>query len=82
MARLRNDHNSFSRRVDISVTSKKMYRSDAPENARLFILSGRGIKEEVFREKFEHFGKIEDLWVVKDKRTNEDKGKRKCDACF
>ncbi|XP_045168628.1 RNA-binding protein 45-like [Mercenaria mercenaria] len=51
-----------------------MYRADAKENTRLFILAGKGVKEETFREKFEQYGKIEDLWIVKDKRTNEDKG--------
>ena len=56
-----------------------MYRHDAPENCRLFILAGKGMKEELFREKFEQFGKIEDLWIVKDKRTNDDKGSRSRD---
>jgi hypothetical protein len=51
-----------------------MYRSDTKENTRLFVLAGKGVNEEVFREKFEQYGKIEDLWIVKDKRTNEDKG--------
>ena len=51
------------------------YRADAPENTRLFILCGKGVKEDLLREKFEQYGKIDDLWVVKDKRTNEDKGK-------
>lgn len=58
-------------------TGKKMYRADAAENSRLFILAGKGIQEETFREKFEQYGKIQDLWIVKDKRTNEDKGQQK-----
>lgn len=64
---------------EVKFTSKKekrnmTYRPDAQENTRLFILAGKGVKEETFREKFEQYGKIEDLWIVKDKRTNEDKG--------
>lgn len=51
-----------------------MYRTEHQENTRLFILTGKGVKEETFREKFEQYGKIDDLWIVKDKRTNEDKG--------
>lgn len=51
-----------------------MYRPDLVENTRLFILAGKGVQEETFREKFEQYGKIEDLWIVKDKRTNEEKG--------
>ncbi|XP_052779140.1 RNA-binding protein 45-like [Mya arenaria] len=47
---------------------------DYPENTRLFILTGKGVTEDTLREKFEQYGKIEDLWIVKDKRTHEDKG--------
>ena len=50
------------------------FRSSAPENSRLFILAGKGVNEDVFREEFERFGKIEDLWVVKDRNTREEKG--------
>jgi len=50
-----------------------------PPNSRLFIICGRGIKEETFKETFEKYGEVEDIWVVKDKRTNEDKGK--CIQC-
>ncbi|WAQ94166.1 RBM45-like protein [Mya arenaria] len=46
---------------------------DYPENTRLFILTGKGVTEDTLREKFEQYGKIEDLWIVKDKRTHEDK---------
>ncbi|XP_062600321.1 RNA-binding protein 45-like [Saccostrea cucullata] len=45
-----------------------------PPNSRLFILCGKGIKEEEFKEAFEKFGTVEDIWVVKDRKTNEDKG--------
>ncbi|XP_052245992.1 RNA-binding protein 45-like isoform X2 [Dreissena polymorpha] len=51
-----------------------MSSRDHVENTRLFILSGKGVKEDTLREKFEAYGKIVDLWIVKDKRTNEDKG--------
>lgn len=50
------------------------FRPDNQENARLFILAGKGVKEDTLREKFEQYGKIEDLWIVKDRRTKEDKG--------
>ncbi|KAL4222108.1 RNA-binding protein 45 [Mactra antiquata] len=51
-----------------------MYRADAQENSRLFILAGKGVKEDTLRSEFERFGKIEDLWIVKDRHTKEDKG--------
>ncbi|KAK3587925.1 hypothetical protein CHS0354_014444 [Potamilus streckersoni] len=50
------------------------YNHNVPENCRLFILVGKGIKEDAFREAFGKYGKIEDVWVVKDRRSNEDKG--------
>ena len=50
------------------------FLSDAPPNSRLFIISGKGLKEDIFRREFEKFGKITDVWVVRDKQTNEPKG--------
>ncbi|XP_076461498.1 RNA-binding protein 45-like [Babylonia areolata] len=50
------------------------FRKDAPPNSRLFILCQKGIEEREFREHFGEFGGIEDVWIVKDKRTNEDRG--------
>ena len=43
-------------------------------NSRLFILGGKGASEEEFRECFGKWGEIKDIWIVKDRRTNEDKG--------
>lgn len=45
-----------------------------PPNSRLFILCGKGIREETFKDAFEKFGTVEDIWIVKDRRTNEEKG--------
>ncbi len=47
---------------------------DDVANSRLFILGGKGASEEEFRECFGKFGQIKDVWIVKDRRTNEDKG--------
>ena len=49
-------------------------RSDEPPNSRLFILCQKGITEQEFREHFGEYGTIDDIWIVKDKRTNEDRG--------
>lgn len=45
-----------------------------PANSRLFILCSRNCTEDMFQKEFSQFGNIEDIWVVKDKRTNENKG--------
>ncbi|GFR68703.1 RNA-binding protein 45 [Elysia marginata] len=47
---------------------------DDPPNSRLFILCPKGTTEQEFRDGFEKFGIIEDVWIIKDKRTNEDRG--------
>uniref|UniRef100_A0A0B7B125 RRM domain-containing protein n=1 Tax=Arion vulgaris TaxID=1028688 RepID=A0A0B7B125_9EUPU len=47
---------------------------DDPPNSRLFILCQKGTTEQEFRDSFEKYGTIEDVWIIKDKRTNEDRG--------
>ena len=47
---------------------------DDPPNSRLFIVCGKNITEDEFKEAFEVFGTIEEIWVLKDKVTNEPKG--------
>ena len=59
-----------------------MASGDEPPNSRLFILCGKGITEQVMRENFSKFGTVEDVWIVKDRRTNEEKGTEVCNRCF
>lgn len=47
---------------------------DDPPMSRLFIICNKGHTEEDFREAFAPYGEIEDIWVVKDKHTQENKG--------
>jgi RNA recognition motif-containing protein len=47
---------------------------DEPPNSRLFIVCGKNITEEQFRESFGEFGTIEEVWVLKDRGTQEPKG--------
>ena len=47
---------------------------DDPPNSRLFIVCGKQITEEKFRESFEPFGTIEEIWLLKDRFTQEPKG--------
>ena len=47
---------------------------DDPPNSRLFIVCGKQITEEQFRESFEPFGTIEEIWLLKDRFTQEPKG--------
>lgn len=50
------------------------YSDDDPPMSRLFIICNKAHTEEDFREAFSPFGEIEDIWVVKDKQTGENKG--------
>ncbi len=47
---------------------------DDPPNSRLFIVCGKQITEEAFREAFGAFGTIEEVWMLKDRVTGEPKG--------
>lgn len=50
------------------------YSDDDPPMSRLFIICNKAHTEEDFREAFSQYGDIEDIWVVKDKRSGENKG--------
>ena len=47
---------------------------DEPPNSRLFIVCGKQITEEQFKESFGVYGTIEEVWVLKDRVTGEPKG--------
>ena len=47
---------------------------DDPPNSRLFIVCGKNITEEQFQESFSPYGTIEEVWVLKDRHTQEPKG--------
>ncbi|KAJ8942354.1 hypothetical protein NQ314_010083 [Rhamnusium bicolor] len=48
--------------------------SDDPPNSRLFIIAPKTLNEDDFRKAFEEFGNIEEIWVVKDRQTGDNKG--------
>jgi RNA recognition motif-containing protein len=49
-------------------------KNDDPPNSRLFVICHKSLEEDDLRKAFEKFGKIEDIWVVKDRNTGENKG--------
>lgn len=49
-------------------------KNDDPPNSRLFVICHKSLEEDDIRKAFEKFGKIEDIWVVKDRSTGENKG--------
>ncbi len=42
---------------------------------RLFILGGKNATEDEFRDCFSKYGSVQDIWIVKDKRSGEPKGR-------
>ena len=54
--------------------SLKESKQDEPPNSRLFIVCGKSVTEDDFREAFHKFGTIEEIWMVKDRTTGEPKG--------
>jgi RNA recognition motif-containing protein len=45
-----------------------------PPNSRLFILCSKSVTDEELREAFNKYGHIEDIWIVKDKMSGDNKG--------
>lgn len=42
--------------------------------SRLFVICNKANTEQEIRDAFEKFGEIEDVWVVQNKQTGENKG--------
>ena len=55
-------------------TSRKQVNHDVPPFSRVFIVCSKSMREEEVREAFSVFGNIEDVWMVKDRMTKENKG--------
>lgn len=47
---------------------------DKPPFSRVFIVCGKQYSGDDLRKKFEEYGSVEDVWVVKDKNTKENRG--------
>lgn len=48
--------------------------SDFPPFSRVFVVCSRNHKEEDIRQAFQPYGSLEDVWMVKDRMTKENKG--------
>ncbi|XP_043461425.1 RNA-binding protein 45 [Leptopilina heterotoma] len=62
------------RERDSYYSSDPRSKNDDPPNSRLFVICHKSLEEDDLRKAFEKFGKIEDIWVVKDRNTGENKG--------
>ena len=49
-------------------------KQDEPPMSRLFIIGNKENTEDDLRDAFSKFGDVEDVWVVKDKKTGDNKG--------
>lgn len=47
---------------------------DEPPNSRVFVVLGKDTGEALIRERFAPFGDIQNIWLLRDKRTNESRG--------
>lgn len=53
---------------------KETAAEDVPPMSRLFVICNKSNTEEDIRSAFEQFGDIEEVWVVRNKQTGENKG--------
>nr|AOV81546.1 development regulated RNA-binding protein [Artemia sinica] len=61
-------------RSDGSTSDSSKTKYDDPPYSRLFVVCNKGVTEDELRPAFEEFGKVEEVWIVKDKPTGEAKG--------
>lgn len=49
-------------------------REELPPYSKLFVLHGKNTSKQELQDAFEKFGKIQDLWMVRDRESQELKG--------
>jgi RNA recognition motif-containing protein len=62
--------------VSSDLNPLKENKQDDPPNSRLFIVCGKSVTEDDFREAFNKFGTIDEIWMVKDRISGEPKGNK------
>lgn len=65
-----------------SSSSGNNANEDSPPMSRLFVICSKVNTEQDIRDAFEKFGDIEDVWVVQNKQTGENKGEAFCWTLF
>ena len=55
-------------------TDREKINNDFPPFSRVFVVCSKTHKEEEIREAFQMYGNMEDVWMVKDRMTKENKG--------
>ncbi|XP_031632617.1 RNA-binding protein 45 isoform X2 [Contarinia nasturtii] len=63
-----------NRRNEDNSRNNGIANSDDPPMSRLFIICNKQNTEEDFREAFQKFGKIEEIYTIKDRSTGDNKG--------
>jgi RNA recognition motif-containing protein len=66
--------------VSSDLNPLKENKQDDPPNSRLFIVCGKSVTEDDFREAFNKFGTIDEIWMVKDRISGEPKGNKLVNA--
>jgi hypothetical protein len=60
--------------VPVQSSGGEKPNSDLPPFSRVFVVCSRNHKEDDIRAAFQPFGVLEDVWMVKDRMTKENKG--------
>lgn len=55
-------------------SSRRGINQDSPPFSRVFVVCSKSMKEEEIQESFSTYGTIDDVWMVKDRMTKENKG--------
>lgn len=58
----------------LSKNDSRSNKDDDPPMSRLFIICNKATTENEVRDAFDKFGEIEEIWMVKDKGSGDNKG--------
>lgn len=67
----------FINNIDILFPYGTMYKRSSdvnPPHSRLFIIGSKSLTEKDYWDAFKEFGDIEEVWVVKDRNSGDNKG--------
>lgn len=57
-------------------------REEAPPYSKLFVLHGKNTSKTDLQEAFEKYGQIQDIWMVRDRESQELKGILNCQMFY
>lgn len=71
-----------SKRLETKTNAMRDSREETPPYSKLFVLHGKNTTKFDLQEAFEKYGKIQDIWMVRDRESQELKGIFSCQLIY